>query len=248
MAVQRPLYHLGSARSPATCDADAPLFLGAVRLRSTRNTPEGERVVLANAAAMNYGFAFRLSTYASLRRMLGTCFGAGRRLVRRHRPQLDLRGAGQRPEAVVHRHNPAGPSRPAMMRRHPAFGQTGQAAARARHQPHLVVPVYPGGHADRSLYSACHGAGTVVGDFARSGALDARPGRATRRCVRLRQRTRRNRAAPRRPRRGHGRGRPPRPWHRTARRSPPTLRRTELRSRIDRTESMAREQSRGGTE
>ena len=38
--------------------------------------------MLANAAAMNYGFAFRLATYAGLRRIARDVFGgSGGRLV-----------------------------------------------------------------------------------------------------------------------------------------------------------------------
>jgi RNA-splicing ligase RtcB len=62
------------------------------------------------------------------------------------------------------------------------FGQTGQpllVPGTNRTSSYLCIP---GEHADRAMYTACHGAGTVVGDFARSGASTLDPhARTTRR-------------------------------------------------------------------
>src|SRR5438445_751609 len=41
------------------------------------DSDEGRRLMLANAAAMNYGFAFRMATYAGLRQIATDVFGGG---------------------------------------------------------------------------------------------------------------------------------------------------------------------------
>ena len=43
--------------------------------RSPLDSDEGRRLMLANAAAMNYGFAFRIAVYAGLRRIAADVFG-----------------------------------------------------------------------------------------------------------------------------------------------------------------------------
>ena len=180
MAVQRPLYHFGSARSAGDMRRRRNLYFSADAPPVERNTPEGERLALANAMAMNYGFAFRLSSYASLRSLLGTCFGAGSRLVvdTVHNSIYDEQINDE--QAVVHRHNACRIFPAATMRHHPVFGQTGQpllVPGTNRTSSYLCIP---GEHADRAMYTACHGAGTVVGDFARSGASTLDPhGRTT---------------------------------------------------------------------
>ena len=175
MAVQRPLYHFGSARSAGDMRRRRSLYFSAGAPPIERNTPEGERLALANAMAMNYGFAFRLSSYASLRSLLGTCFGAGSRLVvdTVHNSIYDEQINDE--QAVVHRHNACRIFPAATMRHHPVFGQTGQpllVPGTNRTSSYLCIP---GEHADRAMYTACHGAGTVVGDFARSGASTLDP-------------------------------------------------------------------------
>ena len=56
-----------------------------------RSGPEGERLMLANGMAMNYGFAFRLSAYASLRAIVRELVRCRRQPVgRRLTAQLDL--------------------------------------------------------------------------------------------------------------------------------------------------------------
>ena len=142
--------------------------------------------MLANAAAMNYGFAFRTATYAALPVSRPDVFGgprqpAGGRLA----AQLHLRGARRRPSG--HRAPaqllPRLPGLPDAARHGVRRDRAGGPAA--RDAPHLVLPLR-GRRAERrrSLYSACHGAGTVIDQFADDGA--SRPDPAGRNTLRFR--------------------------------------------------------------
>ena len=133
--------------------------------------------MLANAAAMNYGFAFRLATYAGLRRSPGERSAAARagwsstpRTTRSTRRRSTAR------PAVVHRHNSC---RAYPAERMPAGthvrATTGQAVllpGTNRTSSYLAVA---GAGAHRSLHSACHGAGTVVAEYAASGRSGPHP-------------------------------------------------------------------------
>jgi RNA-splicing ligase RtcB len=75
---------------------------------------------------------------------------------------------GDRP-AIVHRHNSCRAYPASRMREGTAFGSVGQAVllpGTHRTSSYLCVA---GEHPERSLYSACHGAGTVVDKFASDG-------------------------------------------------------------------------------
>lgn len=173
MAVQKPLYHLATARSYRQLRERLGLYFTEGCPPVELSSVEGQRMLLANAAAMNYGFAFRTATYAALKKLATDVFGgAGGRLVvdSPHNSIYEepLAGApGQ--TAVVHRHNscrayPAHLSAPGTV-----FAQTGQAVllpGTNRTSSYLAVA---GQMAELSLYSACHGAGTLVADFARDG-------------------------------------------------------------------------------
>jgi RNA-splicing ligase RtcB len=139
--------------------------------------------MLANAAAMNYGFAFRVSTYASLRRLAAEAFGGapGRLVVDSPHNSIYEELVNGEP-AVVHRHNAC--------RAHPAermvpgstFARTGQAVLLpGTHQTSSYLAVAGPGSA-ASLHSACHGAGTVVSSLVERGLSGEHPARhATRR-------------------------------------------------------------------
>jgi RNA-splicing ligase RtcB len=143
--------------------------------------------MLANAAAMNYGFAFRTATYAALNRIAAQVFGGpGGRLVvdSPHNSIYEEAVPGGKPgeTAVVHRHNacrayPAELSPPGTV-----FARTGQAVllpGTHRTSSYLAVA---GDRAADSLHSACHGAGTVVSDMVDRGLSDTDPQhRSTRR-------------------------------------------------------------------
>src|SRR5450631_3458578 len=66
MAVQKPMYHLGSARSVAQLRERMRLFFSQACPPVELDSEDGQRLMLANAAAMNYGYAFRMATYAAL--------------------------------------------------------------------------------------------------------------------------------------------------------------------------------------
>jgi tRNA-splicing ligase RtcB (3'-phosphate/5'-hydroxy nucleic acid ligase) len=182
-AVLKPWFHL---RSPATLaqlrqrlslyftDGCTPLEL---------ESPEGRRLMLANAAAMNYGFAFRMSTYSSLRRIAAQCFGGadGRLVVDSpHNSIYEETVDGGR--GVVHRHNACRAYPAELMTPGTTFATTGQAVllpGTHRTSSYLAVA---GERAADSLHSACHGAGTVVSDLVRRGlSADDPQGRCTRR-------------------------------------------------------------------
>jgi RNA-splicing ligase RtcB len=170
MAVQKPLYHYATARSIADVQLRRSLYFTPDPPPVERDSLEGERVTLANAMAMNYGFAFRLSIYAGLGPLLRAAFGSsGARLVvdtthnSIYEEELDGR------PAIVHRHNACRVFPASTMAHHPVFGRTGQpllVPGTSRTSSYVCVP---GEHPERAVNTACHGAGTVVSRFARAG-------------------------------------------------------------------------------
>jgi tRNA-splicing ligase RtcB len=76
MALARPLAHVTKARSPAQLRERLALYFGSGCPTIPLDSDEGSRVMLANAAAMNYGFAFRAATYATLAGLAAEVFGA----------------------------------------------------------------------------------------------------------------------------------------------------------------------------
>jgi tRNA-splicing ligase RtcB len=176
MAMQKPLYHLASARSLAALRQRLSLYFSAGCPPVALDSDEGRRLMLANGAAMNYGFAFRLATYAGLRQLARAEFGGGDgRLVvdsPHNSVYLEEVDGGR---AVVHRHNSCRAYPAERMRPGTTFAETGQAVllpGTNRTSSYLAV-ADTGAH--RSLHSACHGAGTVVAQYARSGLSAAHP-------------------------------------------------------------------------
>lgn len=177
----KPWFHLRSARSFAELRQRLALYFTDGCPPVEIATPEGQRLMLANAAAMNYGFAFRVSTYASLRRLAAETFGGatGRLLVDSpHNSIYEEPVAGH--TAVVHRHNSCRAYPAEMMPSGTTFARTGQAVllpGTHRTSSYLAVA---GASSERSLHSACHGAGTVVSDHVRRGLSGPDPqGRST---------------------------------------------------------------------
>lgn len=188
MAVGRPLAHLATARSlPQLRQRLALYFADGCPSIPVEGT-EGERVLLANAAAMNYGFAFRTATYGTLSTLARDVFGARDvRLVVNspHNSIYEEQVGGQR--AIVHRHNSCRAFPASMMPPGTAFGTVGQALlVPGTHRTSSYLCVAADG-ADRSLYSACHGAGTLIDQFARSGLSGTDPQNRTTLRFRYRQ-------------------------------------------------------------
>ena len=181
MAVQKPLYHLGRARTVAELRLRKALYFSDHYPPVDRDSAEGERLMLANAMAMNYGFAFRLSTYASLQALLRRTFGPTESRLVVDSPhnsiyEEEVNGTS----ALVHRHNAARAYPAAKLSEHPIFSQIGQPLllpGTNRTSSYLCVA---GDQAASSLYSASHGAGANVKTFLQRGlsALDPR-GRTT---------------------------------------------------------------------
>jgi tRNA-splicing ligase RtcB len=180
MAVQKPLYHFGRARSIAELQRRRALFFSDEPPPVDRSTPEGEQLALANAMAMNYGFAFRLSTYAGLRVLLHKCLGARRvRLLvdTSHNSIYEEEVNGE--PAIVHRHNACRIFPAAELAGHPVFASMGQPLllpGTGRTSSYVCIP---GDHPERSLNSVCHGAGSVVGQFARRAMPTSLKGRGS---------------------------------------------------------------------
>ena len=114
MAVQKPWFHLPSARVLRRAAPAAGLYFTDGCPPVELASDEGQRLMLANAAAMNYGFAFRIATYAALRQLAAGHVRRRRRPAgRRLAAQLDLRGARRRrASASCTGTTPAGPTRP----------------------------------------------------------------------------------------------------------------------------------------
>ncbi len=180
MALLKPLYQLTTARSAAQLRERYRLYFAAGCPPVSLASDEGQRLMLANAAAMNYGFAFRVAVYAALRRLAREVFGGqpGRLVVDSpHNSIYEEEVGGER--AVVHRHNSCRAFPAELMPPGTTFARTGQAVlVPGTHRTSSYLGV-AGGSA-QALYSACHGAGTVVADFAARGLSGPDPlGRVT---------------------------------------------------------------------
>jgi RNA-splicing ligase RtcB len=180
MSVQKPLSHLLTARSRAQIANRMSAYFEAGCPSIPVDGDDGRRVLLATRLAMNYGFAYRLATYAALREMARSALGATTRLVvdspHNSMYEEEVRGA----TAFVHRHNACRAYPAELMAGHPAFAETGQPLllpGTNRTSSYLCVPA-AGAH--RSLYTACHGSGSIISAFERSGRSGPDPhGRAT---------------------------------------------------------------------
>ncbi len=180
-AALKPWFHLRSARSFAQLQERLSLYFtdGCVPLEL--DSPEGRRLMLANAAAMNYGFAFRISTYASLRHIAAEAFGGdtGRLVVDSPHNSIYEEQVGDT-TAVVHRHNACRAYTADRMPAGSTFADTGQAVLLpGTHRTSSYLGV-AGPSSAESLHSACHGAGTVVSDHVKRGLSGPDPqGRST---------------------------------------------------------------------
>jgi RNA-splicing ligase RtcB len=178
MSVQKPLSHVVTPRSGLQRRLAAYFTRGCPAVPVDGD--DGRRVLLATRLAMNYGFAYRMATFAELRRIAGSAFGATARLVvdSPHNSIYEEEVGGQ--PAFVHRHNACRAYPAAMIADHPAFGLTGQPLllpGTNRTSSYLCVPAQD---AHRSLYTACHGSGSIISAFERSGRSGPDPlGRTT---------------------------------------------------------------------
>jgi RNA-splicing ligase RtcB len=169
MAVQKPAYQLASIRSARQLRERMSLYFSGGCPPVLRNSDEGERLMLANAVAMNYGFAYRQATYATLRKLAWRSFGAHMKLIvdSPHNTIYDEEIGGA--PAVVHRHNSARAFPASRMRGHRVFASTGMPLllpGTNRTSSYLCVAAEG---AEQSLYSASHGTGSIISDFERRG-------------------------------------------------------------------------------
>lgn len=176
-AVLKPWSHL-TTTNPAVLKERWRLYFAGACPPVDLDSAEGRRMMLANAAAMNYGFAFRMATYGALRQLAVEAFGGrrGKLIVDSpHNSVYEEEVDGE--TAVVHRHNSCRAYGADRMRPGTTFAETGQAALiPGTHQTSSYLAV-AGDHAADSLYSACHGAGTVIKQFAAEGRSGAHPDR-----------------------------------------------------------------------
>jgi len=175
MGVQKPMYQLASVRSRRQLKERMSLYFSKGCPPVPRDSEEGERLMLANAVAMNYGFAYRQATYSTLRSTAQRAFGARMNLIvdSPHNTIYDETIRGE--AAVVHRHNSARAFPASRMQGHPVFGETGMPLllpGTNRTSSFLCVAA-EGAH--QSLYSASHGTGSIITDFARRGLSGTDP-------------------------------------------------------------------------
>ena len=144
MSVQKPLSHLVTARSRAQLTRR----LSAYFTRGCPSVPvdgdDGRRVLLATRLSMNYGFAYRMTTYATLRAIARSALGATTRLVvdSPHNSVYEEQVGGE--QAFVHRHNACRAFPAALMAGHPAFAETGQPLLLPGTNRNFVIPVRAG--------------------------------------------------------------------------------------------------------
>lgn len=170
MAVQKPLAHLAGARSGKALALRRQLYFAGSCPPIAFDSDEGRRVMLANAAAMNYGWAFRLTTYTQLCAIARQTLGAtSARLVTDspHNSIYEEEVDGK--SAIVHRHNACRAWLPEHLSAHPYFASTGQPLLLPGTNRTSSYVCIPGARAGESLYSACHGAGTLIDAFAERG-------------------------------------------------------------------------------
>ena len=170
MAAQKPLYHLAGARSREEFKLRRQLYFSGGFPPVERAGAEGERLMLSNLMAMNYGFAFRLSAYAILTQLARDSWGASAPRLVVDSPhnsiyEEEVEGA----PAIVHRHNAARAFPASKMSEHPLFARTGQPLllpGTNRTSSYLCVA---GEGAHRSLYSVSHGSGSNIKSFVTRG-------------------------------------------------------------------------------
>jgi len=178
MSVQKPLSHLLTPRSGLRRRLAAYFTEGCPAVPVDGD--DGRRVLLATRLAMNYGFAYRMATYAELCRMASSAFGATASLVVDSPHNSIYEETVDATQAFVHRHNACRAYPAALMKDHPVFAGTGQPLllpGTNRTSSYLCVPQDT---AHRSLYTACHGSGSIISAFERSGRSGPDPrGRTT---------------------------------------------------------------------
>jgi RNA-splicing ligase RtcB len=170
MAVQKPLYHFASARSLEELKLRRALYFSGGFPPVERAGTEGERLMLSNLVAMNYGFAFRLSAYAILTQLAEASFGtAAPRLVvdSPHNSIYEEEIDGE--NVIVHRHNSARAYPASRMADHPLFARTGQPLLLPGTNRTSSFLCVAGDGAHASLYSAPHGAGSNIKTFVSQG-------------------------------------------------------------------------------
>ena len=181
MAVQKPLYHLARARSVDEFRSRTALYFSRGARAVERAGVEGERLMLANVMAMNYGFAFRVAVYSILSELLAETFGPiGSRLIvdSPHNSIYEEQVDGV--TAVVHRHNSARAYPASRMAHHPVFGRIGQPLLLPGTNLTSSYLCVAGEGAASSVYSASHGAGSNIKQFVASGLSRRDPrGRVT---------------------------------------------------------------------
>jgi tRNA-splicing ligase RtcB len=181
MAAQKPLFHLASAGSVAELRTRLALYFRDGCPPVPRHGPEGERLLLANALAMNYGFAFRLATYAALRGIAREVLGINSDRLIVDSPHDSMYEEDFNGESVVmHRHNSSRAFPASKMAQHPVFATTGQPVllpGTNRTSSFLCVAAED---AAASLNTTCHGTGTIIASFEQRGLSGADPqGRST---------------------------------------------------------------------
>lgn len=181
MAVQKPLYHLATARSREEFTLRRRLYFSREYPPVERDSIEGERLMLSNIMAMNYGFGFRIAVFSILTELARKWLGAETsRLVvdSPHNTAYEEEIEGKR--AIVHRHNAARAFPASRMAAHPVFGTTGQPLllpGTNRTSSYLCVA---GEGAADTVYSVSHGAGSHVKHFEKNGLSGLDPhGRRT---------------------------------------------------------------------
>jgi tRNA-splicing ligase RtcB len=176
MSVLKPPLHLASARSLQELRTRLRLYFSDGYPPVRRGDPEGDRLLLATYAAMNYGFAYRLATYASLRRLARKHLGASSSRLVVDSPHNSIYEETVGDEtALVHRHNSCRAFPASRLSPTTAFGQVGQAVLLpGSHRTSSYLCVADDG-AHRSLYSACHGTGTLVERLVQEGRSDRHP-------------------------------------------------------------------------
>ena len=137
---------------PGSAAAAVPLYFAEGCPPVPLDSDEGQRLMLANAAAMNYGFAFRIANYAALRQIAADVFGGtpGQLVVDSPHNSIYEEEVDGEP-AVVHRHNSCRAYPAELMPAGHDLRRDRPGPAGSRDPPDLVLPVRGGRSARRAL-------------------------------------------------------------------------------------------------
>ena len=174
MAVQKPLTHLLNTSPRKARERYAQYFKHGGTVVEAAST-EGDRLQLSQRLSMNYGFAYRLATFAALRGMAAVELGSEMNLIVDSPHNTIYNETVNGRSAFVHRHNAARAIPASLLQGHPAFAKTGQPVLLPGTNRTSSYVCIAGDGSRKSLHTSPHGTGTVIKQFVAAGKSNLHP-------------------------------------------------------------------------